>query len=344
MKVSEFDFHLPPELIAQYPAPRREDSRLMVVNRQSGEITHSHFSLLHQFLQKGDFLVLNNTMVFPARLQGRKEGKSGRVEVLLSKRLTQNCWEALVRPGRRLRPGDRVFFGDGELQATIVEIGERGKRVLEFSYRGDFFQLLENLGNPPLPPYIKRAPNREDRPRYQTIYAEERGAIAAPTAGLHFTRQLLSCLQAHGVEQVAITLHIGVGTFQPIKVEKVEEHRMEEEYYRITSRAATILNRALEVGRRILAVGTTTTRALESISSSAAKEIPSGEGWTDLFIYPGYQFKLVRGLLTNFHLPKSSPLILVCAFGGRELIMEAYQKAIDARYRFYSYGDCMLIL
>ena len=344
MKVSEFDFHLPPELIAQYPSPRRGDSQLMVVDHQSGEITHTYFSLLPQFLQAGDLLVLNNTMVFPARLQGHKEGSSGKVEVLLTKRLTPNYWEALVRPGKRLRPRDRVIFGEGELQATMVERGERGKRVLQFHYRGDFFQLLERLGHPPLPPYIKRVPTAEDRFRYQTIYAEERGAIAAPTAGLHFTNQILSSLKGQGVEQVAITLHIGVGTFQPIEVEKVEEHRMEEEYYRITPEAATILNRSLEEGQRIIAVGTTTTRALESAFCSTTKRIPSGEGWTDLFICPGYQFKLVKALLTNFHLPRSSPLILLCAFAGRKLIMEAYQQAIASRYRFYSYGDCMLIL
>jgi len=344
MKVSEFDFHLPPELIAQYPSPRRGDSRLMVVDRQSSKITHTHFSYFLQFLQAGDLLILNNTMVFPARLRGHKEGKSGKVEVLLTKRLTPNQWEALVRPGRKLRPGDGVIFGEGKLQATIVDRGERGKRVLQFHYRGDFFQLLEKLGSPPLPPYIKRAPTAEDHLRYQTIYAEERGAIAAPTAGLHFTRQMLSSLEAQGVEQVSITLHIGVGTFQPIEVEKVEEHKMEEEHYRISPRAATILNRALEEGRRIFAVGTTTTRALESAPSSTAEGIPTGEGWTNLFIYPGYQFKRIKALLTNFHLPRSSPLILVCAFAGRELIMEAYQRAIAARYRFYSYGDSMLIL
>ena len=344
MNVSEFDFQLPPELIAQYPSPRRGDSRLMVVDRQSGEVNHTHFSLLPQFLQAADLLVLNNTMVFPARLQGHKEGTSGKVEVLLTKRLTTNCWEALVRPGRRLRSGDRVIFGKGELQATIVERGERGKRVLQFHYRGDFFQLLERLGNPPLPPYIKRPPTAEDRLRYQTIYAEERGAIAAPTAGLHFTKKVLSSLKTQGVKQVAITLHIGVGTFQPIEVEKVEKHIMEEEYYRITPGAATTLNHALEEGRRIIAVGTTTTRALESASSSTTKGIPPGEGWTDLFIYPGYQFKLVKALFTNFHLPRSSPLILLCAFAGRELIMEAYLQAVASRYRFYSYGDCMLIL
>ena len=344
MKVSDFDFHLPPQLIAQYPSPRRGDSRLMVVDCQSGKITHTHFSLLPQFLQAGDLLVLNNTMVFPARLQGHKEGKRGRIEVLLTKRLTQNRWEALVRPGRKLHPADRIIFGDGELQATIVERGERGKRVLQFDYQGDFFQLLERLGTPPLPPYIKRAPTAEDRLRYQTIYAEERGAIAAPTAGLHFTPQMLNSLQKQRVEQTTITLHIGVGTFQPIEAEKVEEHKMEEEYYKISTQAAAILNRALEEGRRIIAVGTTTTRSLESASSTTKERIPSGEGWTDLFIYPGYQFKLVKALLTNFHLPRSSPLMLVCAFAGKELIMEAYRQAIAVGYRFYSYGDCMLIL
>jgi len=343
MKVSEFDFHLPPELIAQYPSLRRGDSRLMVVDRQSGKVTHAHFSLFPQLLHAGDLLVLNNTMVFPARLLGHKEGKNGKVEVLLAKRLTQNCWEVLVRPGRKLRPVDRVIFGDGELQATIKGRGERGKRFLQFHYRGDFFQLLEKLANPPLPPYIKRAASAEDRLRYQTIYAEERGAIAAPTAGLHFTPETLSSLKNQGVEQVAITLHIGVGTFQPIEAKEVEEHKMEEEYYRITPQAATKLNGALEEGRRIIAVGTTTTRALES-ASSTTKRIPSGEGWTDLFIYPGYQFELVKALLTNFHLPRSSPLMLVCAFAGRDLIMEAYQQAIVAGYHYYSYGDCMLIL
>ncbi len=344
MKVSDFDFHLPPQLIAQYPSPERGDSRLMVVDRQSGKITHTHFSLLPQFLQAGDLLVLNNTMVFPARLHGRKEGKRGRIEILLTKRLTQNSWEALVRPGRKLHSEDRVIFGNGELQATIVESGERGKRVLQFDYRGDFFQLLERLGTPPLPPYIKRAPTAEDRLRYQTIYAEERGAIAAPTAGLHFTPQMLKSLHKHRVEQTTITLHIGVGTFQPIEVEKVEEHKMEEEYYKISPESAAMLNRALEGERRICAVGTTTTRALESISSSATGRIHSREGWTNLFIYPGYQFKLVKALLTNFHLPRSSPLMLVCAFAGKEIIMEAYSQAIAVGYRFYSYGDCMLIL
>ena len=367
MLVSDFDYHLPDELIAQEPAANRDQSRLLVVDRASNRLDDTVFSRLPELLKAGDLLVLNNTRVFPARLIGRRVRSSsrgekilgGRVEVFLVRRLEPLVWEALVRPGKSLLPGAQVEFARGRLAAEVVEWNEFGRRVIRFSSEGDFDEIVDRIGRTPLPPYIKRDDeDRLDAERYQTVFARERGAVAAPTAGLHFTENLLERLRARGVETVEITLHVGYGTFQPVRVERVEDHRVEPEFYSIGETAADSITRALGEGRRIIAVGTTTTRALESAALEASRESAlrnmSEPGprvaatarpvMTDLFIYPGFEFKTLGGLVTNFHLPRSSLLMLVSGFGGRELIMNAYRLAVERRYRFYSYGDAMLVL
>ena len=346
MDVSEFDYDLPERLIAQEPAVRRDRSRLLVVDRKSNSLTDSVFDQLPGFLASGDVIVLNNTRVFPARLIGRRlrttaRGLSilgGRVEIFLIRQIEPLVWEALVRPGKAMLKGARAEFARGKLTAEVVEWREAGRRIVRFTAAGSFEEIVDRIGRTPLPPYIKRdEEDRLDAERYQTVFARERGAVAAPTAGLHFTPELLDCLRSRGVEIVEVTLHVGYGTFQPVRVERVEEHSVESEDYTITEETADALNRALEERRRIIAVGTTTTRALES-------GITPGTRSTDLFIYPGFDFRVVGGLVTNFHLPRSSLLMLVAALAGRDLILDAYRHAVELEYRFYSYGDAMLIL
>ncbi|HJQ25988.1 MAG TPA: tRNA preQ1(34) S-adenosylmethionine ribosyltransferase-isomerase QueA [Blastocatellia bacterium] len=353
MLVSDFDYELPERLIAQEPAARRDQSQLLVVDRAAGTFTDSTFDHLPEYLRQGDVLVLNNTRVFPARLIGRRLRKTprgetilgGRVEVFLTDRLEPLVWEALVRPGRQLLPGAEIEFARGKLTAEIVEWREHGRRLVRFHTAGDFDEIIDRIGRTPLPPYIKRdEEDRLDQERYQTVYARERGAVAAPTAGLHFTPELLERIRARGVEVVEITLHVGYGTFQPVRVERVEEHRIEAERYEISETAAAAINRALSEGRRVIAVGTTTTRALESAARRDTSSIAPGKATTELFIYPGFEFRVISGLITNFHLPQSSLLMLVSAFGGRELILQAYRHAVEHDYRFYSYGDAMLIM
>ena len=340
MNVSDFDFELPEDLIAQHPVEPRDTSRLMVVNRQSGKIAHHTFRDLSSLLKKGDVLVLNNTRVIPARLIGEKEGTEVKIEILLLKRLKLDVWEALVKPGKRLKVGQKVSFGHGMLVGELQEILANGNRTIHFSYSGMFETILDQLGEMPLPPYITA--QLEDQERYQTVYAKERGSVAAPTAGLHFTPELLDQLQKTGIEIVEILLHVGLGTFRPVKVEDIRDHAMHSEYYRVDSEAAERINRAKLEGRRVIAVGTTAARTLESVGHEG-KVVP-GEGWTDIFIYPGYSFQVVDVLLTNFHFPKSTLVMLVSALAGRELILKAYKTAVQEKYRFYSFGDAMLIL
>lgn len=352
MLVSDFDYDLPDHLIAQEPNARRDHSRLLVVDRASQTLTDSVFNLLPDRLASGDVLVLNNTRVFPARLIGRRlrvtpRGEvvlGGRVEIFLARQIEPLVWEALVRPGRALLPGAWVEFARGKLMAEVLEWRERGRRIVRFEVDGNLDEIIDRIGRTPLPPYIKRdEEDRLDAERYQTVFARERGAVAAPTAGLHFTPELLDHIRARGVEIVEITLHVGYGTFQPVRVELVEDHRVEPEAYSISEAAARSINSALTDKRRIIAVGTTTTRALES-AARGTHGVTAGLAVTDLFIYPGFEFKAINGLITNFHLPRSSLLMLVAAFAGRELILKAYRHSVEREYRFYSYGDAMLIL
>lgn len=341
MNVSEFDFYLPESLIAQHPVEPRDASRLMVLNRDSGRIEHQTFRDLVSLLKKGDVLVLNNTRVIPARLIGEKEGTEGKIEVLLLKMFELDVWEALVKPGKRLKVGQKVRFGGGMLICELLDILENGNRRIHFTYSGVFETILDTLGQMPLPPYITA--QLEDQERYQTVYAKERGSVAAPTAGLHFTPELLGELQKKGVKIVEILLHVGLGTFRPVKVENIQDHPMHSEYYRVDLEAAEQINRAKQEGRRVIAVGTTAARTLESVGKDQGRVVP-GAGWTDIFIYPGYSFKVVDVLLTNFHFPKSTLIMLVSALAGRELTIKAYELAVLERYRFYSFGDAMLIL
>lgn len=341
MNISDFDFDLPESLIAQHPVEPRDSSRLMVVNRNDGEIKHHTFSDITSHLRTGDVLVLNNTRVIPARLIGEKEGSEVKIEVLLLKRLELNVWEALVKPGKRLKVGQKVRFGQGILTGELQEILENGNRRILFHYAGLFETILDQLGEMPLPPYITA--HQEDKERYQTVYAKERGSVAAPTAGLHFTPELIEELKKKGVEIVEILLHVGLGTFRPVKVDNILEHSMHSEYYRVELDSAERINRAKNEGRRVIAVGTTAARTLETVGRLHGR-VEAGSGWTDIFIYPGYSFKIVDALLTNFHFPKSTLLMLVSALAGRELIIKAYEVAISDRYRFYSFGDAMLII
>lgn len=350
MHISEFNFDLPDELIAQEPLEQRDRSRMLIVDRATQSFRDSAFAELPTLLNAGDVVVLNNTRVFPARLRGQRRLANGergaQVEALLSRLLdaATNEWEVIARPGRTLKVGAQIEFGDGRLRGEVTGLLEDGKRRIRFTCDGDFHQVVDEIGNTPLPPYIKRdTAERLDEPRYQTVFAKKRGAIAAPTAGLHFTPRVLDELKARGVQVVEITHHVGYATFQPVRVERVEEHRIEAEHYEITAAAAQTINAAKASGRRVLAVGTTATRALES-AANADGTVRAEQRATELFIYPGYQFKTVDGLLTNFHLPQSSLLLLVSALAGRELILHAYRHAVAARYRFYSYGDCMLIV
>lgn len=342
MRLSDFNYELPVELIAQVPLKQRDASRMLVLDRTKKSWLDSSFASLNQFLKAGDVLVLNNTRVFPARLIGRRHPSGGRVEVLLTRRHDEQLWEALVRPAHRLHEGDRLSF-PGDVRAEVIEVLEKGLRLLEFD--GNVDQILDEHGETPLPPYIKRdvGATAADKERYQTIYARNRGAVAAPTAGLHFTETVIENLKNMGVELIQITLHVGYGTFEPVRVEDVTAHRVAPEVFEINEETAAIINRASAEKRRVVAVGTTTTRALESAANDTG-EVRATSGLAETTITPGYSFRVIDALLTNFHLPQSSLLLLVCALGGNELVMNAYRHAVSERYRFYSYGDCMLIL
>ena len=348
MKVSDFDFDLPDGLIAQEPTAVRGASRLLVLRKGSGEIQHTVVARLPDLLRRGDLLIVNDTKVFPARLLGKRVPSGGAVECLLLAALGEGRWDALVHPGQKLQPGSRVQFR-GEtchLHGEILERHFHGRRTLRLWTDTDTSveEAIDALGHVPLPPYIKRDDEPRDRERYQTVYAHERGSVAAPTAGLHFTTEILSALDRLGVERVAITLHVGFGTFQPVRVDQVEAHALEPERFSITEPAADAINRAKQEGRRIIAVGTTTTRAVEAAARAGRGMITPQTGWSDLFIYPGFQFRIVDALMTNFHLPRSSLLMLVSALAGREAVLAAYREAVERGYRFYSYGDAMIVL
>ena len=342
MHISDFDYDLPPELIAQRPLAARDASRLLLVNRQSQSYADAQFSNLPDYLDEKDVLVLNNTRVFPARLRGRRPS-GGAIELLLLREVQTNTWEALTRPARRLREGEHIFF-ERDLRGEVVEARAEGVRLIKFESAGRLDALIDQIGEPPLPPYIKRDPGStdEDRDRYQTVYASRRGAIAAPTAGLHFTPAVLEAIKARGVRLVEITLHVGYGTFEPVKVTDIGKHRVAPERFSISAEVAESINSARQSGGRVVAVGTTTARALES-SGTEDRRVLAQSGFATLTILPGYRFRLVDVLFTNFHLPKSSLLILVCAFAGTELMLDAYRHAVAEKYRFYSYGDCTLI-
>ncbi|AUB54224.1 MULTISPECIES: tRNA preQ1(34) S-adenosylmethionine ribosyltransferase-isomerase QueA [Enterococcus] len=341
LTTEDFDFELPEELIAQTPLKDRDHSRLLVVDRKTGEMMDKHFHEIIEELNPGDALVMNNTRVLPARLYGEKVETGAHLEVLLLTNTEGDTWETLIKPAKRAKVGTEIVFGDGRLKAVVKEELDHGGRIIEFAYEGIFLENLEALGEMPLPPYIKE--RLEDPDRYQTVYAEENGSAAAPTAGLHFTTELLDEIKAKGVELVYLTLHVGLGTFRPVSVDKIEEHEMHSEFYRLTEEAATRLNQVRQNGGKIVAVGTTSIRTLETIGTKFDGEIKADSGWTDIFITPGYEFKVVEAFSTNFHLPKSTLVMLVSAFAGRELTLSAYQHAIDERYRFFSFGDAMFV-
>ena len=341
MNTADFDFHLPEELIAQTPLEKRDSSRLLIVDRETGQFSDQHFDNIIDQLEPGDALVMNNTRVLPARLYGTKTETGGHVELLLLKNTQGDFWEVLAKPAKRLRVGTRVSFGDGRLTATVTEELEHGGRIVRFDYQGIFLEVLESLGEMPLPPYIHE--KLEDRERYQTVYAKENGSAAAPTAGLHFTEELLDKIAAKGVKLVYLTLHVGLGTFRPVSVDNLEEHEMHSEFYSLSEEAAETLRQVKASGHRIVAVGTTSIRTLETIGSKFEGQIQADSGWTNIFIKPGYQWKIVDAFSTNFHLPKSTLVMLVSAFAGRQLTLQAYEHAITERYRFFSFGDAMFI-
>jgi len=344
MKSSEFNYNLPKELIAQTPIEKRDESRLLILDKDLGKIEHKTFRDILDYFEKGDCLVINNTKVIPARLYGIKieESKDTRTEVefLLIKQLEKDMWEVLVKPGKKLKIGTVVEFGEGILKAEIIDIFEDGNRKVRFLYDGIFNEILEQIGIMPLPPYIKEKLEKKDR--YQTVYAKDRGSVAAPTAGLHFTNELLDEIKSRGIEIAEVTLHVGIGTFRPVKVERVEEHIMHSEYFYINEDAVLKINEAKKKGKKVIACGTTSCRVLESISDDEGY-VKETEGNTDIFIYPGYKFKCIDSLITNFHLPESTLIMLVSAYAGKDLIMEAYNDAVKERYRFFSFGDAMFI-
>ena len=341
LSTEDFDFDLPEELIAQTPLKDRASSRLLVVNKETGDMEDKHFHDILDELQPGDALVMNNTRVLPARLYGEKPETGGHLEVLLLTNTEGDTWVTLIKPAKRAKVGTEIQFGDGRLKAVVKEELEHGGRIIEFKYDGIFLEILESLGEMPLPPYIKE--RLDDPDRYQTVYAEENGSAAAPTAGLHFTKELLEEIKAKGVHLVYLTLHVGLGTFRPVSVDNIEEHHMHSEFYRLTEEAAKQLNEVRQAGGRIVAVGTTSIRTLETIGTKFNGEIQADSGWTDIFITPGYQFKVVEAFSTNFHLPKSTLVMLVSAFAGKDLTLAAYQHAIEEKYRFFSFGDAMFI-
>ncbi|MDZ5470843.1 tRNA preQ1(34) S-adenosylmethionine ribosyltransferase-isomerase QueA (plasmid) [Bacillus sp. 31A1R] len=342
MKVDLFDFHLPEELIAQTPLEERTKSRLMVLNKKTGELAHETFGNITNYLKPGDCLVLNDTRVLPARLFGEKEDTGAKIEVLLLKQVEGDTWETLVKPAKRVKEGSTISFGNGILQAECVGTSDHGGRLLQFKYEGIFYEVLEQLGEMPLPPYIKE--QLDDKERYQTVYAKERGSAAAPTAGLHFTEDLLEEIKAKGVHIAFITLHVGLGTFRPVSVDDINEHEMHAEFYQMSEGTARLLNEVRENGGKIISVGTTSTRTLETIATANKGKFVSENGWTSIFIYPGYEFKGIDGMITNFHLPKSTLIMLISALAGRDHVLHAYQTAVEERYRFFSFGDAMLII
>lgn len=340
MDIKQYDFKLPEELIAQVPLKDRTASRLMVCDRKEETIEHRHFADITDYLQPGDCLVLNDTKVLPARLYGAKEGTGGKVEVLLLHQTEDDEWEVLVKPAKKMKVGTKVVFGDGQLVAECTELQEHGGRKVRFSYEGIFLEVLEALGEMPLPPYIKE--QLSDRERYQTVYAKEEGSAAAPTAGLHFTKELLNDLQEKGIEIAYLTLHVGLGTFRPVSVDQIEEHDMHAEFYQLSQHTAEQLNAVKQQRGRIISVGTTSTRTLETIIRDYGT-FKEASGWTDIFIYPPQKLQAIDGLITNFHLPKSTLIMLISAFAGRDFVMEAYHQAVEEKYRFFSFGDAMFI-
>ena len=340
MKLSDFNYELPQELIAQDPLLKRSDSRLMVLNRATGGIEHRHFSDVIEYLNPGDCLVINDTKVIPARLIGVKEDTGASIEVLLLKRHDDKVWETLVKPGKKAKPGTKIIFGDGLLTGEVIDVVEEGNRLIQFSYEGIFEEILDRLGQMPLPPYITH--RLEDKDRYQTVYATHTGSAAAPTAGLHFTPELLEEIKAKGVDIARVTLHVGLGTFRPVKVDEITEHHMHSEFFMIDEEAAEKINRAKETGHRVICVGTTSCRTVESAADENG-HLEAKSGWTQIFIYPGYKFKVLDCLITNFHLPESTLIMLVSALAGREHVLAAYEEAVKERYRFFSFGDAIFI-
>ena len=341
MKTSDFYYELPQELIAQDPLEDRSASRLMHLDRKTGAVEHRHFRDIKEYLRPGDCLVINDTKVIPARLYGRKVGTDALIEILLLKRRENDVWETLVKPGKKCRPGAEISFGEGILRGRVLDVVEEGNRLIQFEYEGIFEEILDQLGEMPLPPYTTH--KLKARKRYQTVYARHEGSAAAPTAGLHFTRELLEEIREMGVKIAHVTLHVGLGTFRPVKVENVTEHHMHSEFYVVEEEQAALVNEARKNGGRIIAVGTTSCRTLES-AADAEGILKAGSGWTDIFIYPGYRFKILDGLITNFHLPESTLIMLVSAFAGKEQVLGAYREAVKERYRFFSFGDAMVIL
>lgn len=342
MKLEEFDFYLPEELIAQTPLLKRDTSKLLTINRKENTYEHKVFSDIIDYFNPGDTLVLNNTRVMPARLYGQKKDTGAAIEVLLLKNKEHNMWECLVKPAKRIKVGSIVSFGDGIMEAECVKVLDDGFRYFEFKYEGIFQERLDELGTMPLPPYIKE--RLTDKERYQTVYSKEVGSSAAPTAGLHFTNELLDKIKQKGVNIVYLTLHVGLGTFRPVSVENIEDHDMHSEYYTLDEETANVINETKKNGRRVFSVGTTSTRTLETIARDNDGEIVPASGWTNIFIYPGFEFKCVDGLITNFHLPKSSLIMLVSAFYNREKVLELYKIAVENKYRFFSFGDAMIII
>lgn len=339
MDVKDFYYDLPQELIAQDPLEDRSGSRLLVLGKTDGSIRHEIFRNITQYLNAGDCLVINNTKVIPARLFGEREGTGATIEILLLKRKENDVWETLVKPGKKAKTGTRIIFGGGILTGEVVDVVEDGNRLIQFTYEGIFEEILDQLGQMPLPPYITHT--LQDKNRYQTVYAKYDGSAAAPTAGLHFTPELLDGIRAKGVRIAEVTLHVGLGTFRPVKVENVQDHHMHSEYYEVTEEAAALINEAKQSGHRVIAVGTTSCRTLESAAEGG--KLTAKSGWTDIFIYPGYTFQVIDALITNFHLPESTLVMLVSALAGRDHIMNAYAEAVKERYRFFSFGDAMLI-
>lgn len=339
MDLHDFDYYLPEELIAQHPMEKRDMSRLMVLNKETGEIEHKLFMDIVNYLDEGDCLVLNNTRVIPARLLGEKEGTGGKIEFVLLKRVEGDKWEVILRPGKKAKPGSRFVFGNGELKAEILEVLDEGNRLVRFIYDGVFEEILDRVGIMPLPPYITE--KLENPERYQTVYAKVNGSAAAPTAGLHFTKELLDSLTRKGVKIAYVMLHVGLGTFRPVKVDDITQHKMHSEYYSISQETCDIINDTRQKGKKVVAVGTTSCRVLETVGKSG--RIAPCDGWTDIFIYPGYQFKVVDRLITNFHLPESTLIMLVSSLAGRDSVMHAYNVAVEEKYRFFSFGDAMFI-
>ena len=340
MKTSDFYYDLPQELIAQDPLEDRSSSRLLHLSMKDGSVEHRHFTDILDYLKEGDFLVVNDTRVIPARLYGHKEETGALIEILLLKRKENDIWECLVKPGKKARPGAKLVFGDGILKGEIIDVVEEGNRLIQFQYEGIFEEILDQLGEMPLPPYITH--KLEDKNRYQTVYAKNDGSAAAPTAGLHFTQELLQKVQEKGVKIAHVTLHVGLGTFRPVKVDDVENHHMHSEFYVVEEDQAKLINDTKKQGGRVISVGTTSCRTLESATDEDGVLHP-GSGWTEIFIYPGYQFKMIDGLITNFHLPESTLMMLVSALAGKDRIMAAYEEAVKERYRFFSFGDAMFI-